>query len=71
VATPDAASFDTALSLLRGTPGVGSVAVTSTAIGGNSVMRVTYSGELSALASALRSRGWAVNEGQNALGISR
>ncbi|QZH75193.1 MAG: heavy-metal-associated domain-containing protein [Erythrobacter sp.] len=71
VATPDAASFDSALSLLRGTPGVGSVAVTSTAIGGNSVLRVTYSGELSALAATLRSRGWAVNEGQNALGISR
>ena len=71
VATPDAASYDTALSNLRGTPGVSGVAITSTAIGGNSVMRVTYSGELSALAGALRSRGWAVNEGQNALGISR
>ncbi|WP_340586846.1 heavy-metal-associated domain-containing protein [Erythrobacter alti] len=71
VATPDAASFDTALSLLRGTPGVSSVTVNSTAIGGASVLRVTYNGELSALAGALRSRGWAVNEGSNALGISR
>ena len=71
VATPDAASFDTALSLLRGTPGVSGVAVNSTAIGGASVLRVTYNGELSALAGALRSRGWAVNEGSNALGISR
>jgi len=71
VATPDAASFDTALSLLRGTPGVGGVSVTSTAIGGASVLSVTYTGELSALAGALRSRGWAVNEGSNALGISR
>ncbi len=71
VATPDAASFDTALSLLRGTPGVSGVSVTSTAIGGASVLRVTYTGELSALAEALRSRGWAVNEGSNALGISR
>jgi len=71
VATPDAASFDNALSLLRGTPGVGGVAVSSTAIGGASVLRVTYAGELAALAAALRSRGWAVNEGQNALGISR
>ncbi len=71
VATPDASSYDTALTNLRGTPGVASVAITSTAIGGNSVMRVTYAGDLSALASTLRSRGWAVNEGQNALGISR
>lgn len=71
VATPDAASFDNALSLLRGTPGVSGVAVNSTAIGGASVLRVTYAGELSALAAALRSRGWAVNEGANALGISR
>lgn len=71
VATPDAGSFDNALTLLRGTPGVSGVAVTSTAIGGASVLSVTYAGELSALAGALRSRGWAVNEGSNALGISR
>ncbi len=71
VATPDATSFDNALSLLRGTPGVSGVAVNSTAIGGASVLRVTYAGELSTLAGALRSRGWAVNEGSNALGISR
>ena len=71
VATPDAASFDTALTLLRGTAGVSGVSVTSTAIGGASVLNVTYSGELSALAGALRSGGWAVNEGSNALGISR
>lgn len=71
VATPDASSFDNGLSLLRATPGVSGVSVSSTAIGGNSVFRVTFAGELSALAAALRSRGWAVNEGQNALGISR
>ncbi|WP_234035207.1 heavy-metal-associated domain-containing protein [Aurantiacibacter sediminis] len=71
VATPDGNAFDNALTLLRGTPGVSSVAVGSTAIGGASVLRVTYNGELPALAAALRSRGWAVNEGENALGISR
>lgn len=71
VATPDAASFDGALSALRGTPGVSGVSVSSTAIGGASVLRVTYGGDLASLAAALRSRGWAVNEGQNALGISR
>ncbi|MCB2066591.1 MAG: heavy-metal-associated domain-containing protein [Erythrobacter sp.] len=71
VATPDGPSFDGALSNLRGTPGVSRVGVTSTAIGGASVLSVTYTGDLSALAAALRARGWAVNEGQNALGISR
>ncbi len=71
VATPDASSFDGALTLLRGTPGVTAVSVSSTAIGGASVLSVSYNGELSALAEALRSRGWAVNEGENALGISR
>ncbi len=71
VATPDAASFDGAISALRAVPGVSRVAVTSTAIGGASVISVTYSGDLSALAAALRQRGWAVNEGQGALGISR
>ncbi|MGB3165913.1 MAG: heavy-metal-associated domain-containing protein [Alteraurantiacibacter sp.] len=71
VATPDAASYDNALSLIRGTPGIRSAAWTSTAVGGNSVMRVTYAGELSALADTLRQRGWGVNVGTNALGISR
>ncbi|WP_242447386.1 heavy-metal-associated domain-containing protein [Aurantiacibacter aquimixticola] len=71
VATPTSESYDTAISLIRGTPGVLGATYTSTAVGGNSIIRVTYSGELSALAAALRSRGWAVNEGSNALGISR
>ena len=71
VATPDTAAYDNAIALLRGTPGITSAAYTSTAVGGNSVMRVTYNGELSALADALRARGWGVNVGTNALGISR
>ncbi|RIV87676.1 heavy-metal-associated domain-containing protein [Aurantiacibacter zhengii] len=71
VATPAASDFDGAISALRALPGVSRVSVRSTAIGGASVFDVTYAGELSALAAALRQRGWAVNEGQNALGISR
>jgi hypothetical protein len=71
VATPDGAAFDGALANLRGTPGVSRVGVSSTAIGGASVLQVTYAGDISALAAALRARGWAVNQGQNALGISR
>ena len=71
VATPAAADFDGAISALRAVPGVTRVTVRSTAIGGASVFDVTYAGDLSALAAALRQRGWAVNEGQGALGISR
>ncbi|WP_338240726.1 heavy-metal-associated domain-containing protein [Aurantiacibacter hainanensis] len=71
VATPAASDFDGALSALRAVPGVTRVTVRSTAIGGASVFDVTYAGDLSALAALLRQRGWAVNEGQNALGISR
>jgi hypothetical protein len=71
VATPDAASFDSALGSLRGTPGVRGVTISSTAIGGTSVVRVSFAGDLSALASALRARGWQVTQGGSALAISR
>ena len=71
VATPDAAAFDGAISSLRAVPGVSGVSISSTAIGGASVMNVTYSGEMSALAATLRQRGWAVTEGAGGLGISR
>ncbi len=71
VATPDAQAFDRALGAVRAVPAVGGVAVTSTAIGGSSVLRVSYSGDLAALAAALRARGWQVVEGNGALAISR
>ncbi|MEP1422053.1 MAG: heavy-metal-associated domain-containing protein [Erythrobacter sp.] len=70
-ATPDPMSFDANLSSVRQVPGIRGVSVTSTAMGGTSVMRVSFAGELSALAAELRSRGFAVNEGANALAISR
>ncbi len=69
--TPDAASFDAALGGVRGAPGVRGVAVTSTAMGGTSVMSVTYAGSISELAAALRSRGFNVSQGGNTLAISR
>ena len=40
-------------------------------IGGTSVLRVTFAGDLAALAEALRARGWQVTQGANALAISR
>jgi hypothetical protein len=71
VATPDGSSFDAALGSVRGAAGVRSVTVSSTAIGGTSVLRVTYLGDINGLAAALRSAGWQVNQGSSALGISR
>lgn len=71
VATPDAAAYDAALSAVRGTPGVRSAGVRSTAIGGTSVMTVGYSGSIGELAAALRGRGFNVSQGGAALSISR
>jgi hypothetical protein len=70
-ATPDAGTFDSALGAVRGTGGVRAVGVTSTAIGGTSVMAVTYAGSLEELAAALEARGFTVRRGANALAISR
>ncbi|MEM6475580.1 MAG: heavy-metal-associated domain-containing protein [Pseudomonadota bacterium] len=69
--TPDAGAFDSALSGVRGAPGVRSVAVTSTAMGGTSVMSVSFNGSVEQLAAALRGRGFNVRQGANALAISR
>ncbi len=69
--TPDAASFDAALGGVRGAPGVRGVAVTSTAMGGTSVMSVSFAGSIDQLASALRARGFNVSQGGNTLAISR
>jgi hypothetical protein len=71
VTTPDGPAVDAALASVRGAPGVRAVATSSIAIGGTSVMRVTFAGDLAALAEALRARGWQVEQGSNALAISR
>ena len=70
-ASPDAAAVDAALAAVRSAPGVQGAATTSLAMGGTSVMRVTASGEMSAIADALRARGWRVTVGANALSIRR
>ncbi len=69
--TPDAAAFDGALTGVRRLPGVRGVAVTSTAIGGTSVLVVNYTGTIDELAATLRSAGWRVTQGNNALAIAR
>jgi len=71
VATPDASSVDSALGSVRGAAGVRAVATSSIAIGGTSVFRVTYLGDINGLANALRAAGWTVNAGSNALAITR
>lgn len=70
-ATPDARSFDATLTGLRAVGGVRGLSVSSTAIGGVSVVQVNYAGSLQDLAAALRAAGWQVTVGNNALAISR
>lgn len=70
-ASPDAQAVDAALGAVRGAAGVKGAATSSIAIGGTSVMRVSYAGELSELAAALRARGWQVSVGSNSLSIRR
>lgn len=57
VNTPNPEAVDRAEAAIRGISGVKSVVTTSLALGGTSVMRVTYQGDPAALQSALSSRG--------------
>lgn len=70
-ATPDAAAFDAALAGVRGAGGVRNAGVRSTAIGGTSVLTVSFGGSIEELAAALRARGFIVRQGGSALAISR
>lgn len=70
-ASPDAKAVDAALAAVRGVPGVKGAATTSLAMGGTSVLRVSYAGGLDELAAALRSRGYTVAVGNGALSIRR
>jgi hypothetical protein len=70
-ASPDAGAVDAALGAVRSSPGVKGASTTSMAVGGTSIMRVTYEGDIDTLAAALRARGWRVTVGANALSIKR
>jgi len=70
-ASPDARAVDGALGAVRGVPRVKGAATTSLAMGGTSVMRVTFAGSLEELAAALRARGYSVVTGNGALSIRR
>ncbi len=67
--SPDVGAVDAAQGALRAIPGVQSATTSSLALGGVSVMRVTYSGDLEALVAALRAQGWKVTQGAGVLMI--
>ena len=70
--SPGAAAVASAEASLRGVPGVSSAITSSLALGGVSVMRVSFAGDLASLRAALEARGWQVSEGAgNTLRIQR
>ena len=69
--TPDVGAVGRGESSVRAIPGVASASTSSLALGGVSVMSVTYRGDIAALAQALRSQGWQVQQGAGTLRISR
>lgn len=69
--TPNSSAVTTIEAVLRGVPGVRSAATTSLALGGISVVRVGYAGNIDTLRAALEARGWQVIMGSGALRIFR
>jgi hypothetical protein len=69
--TPDAAAVDAGVGAVRRVDGVKEAVTTSLAIGGTSVMRVTFAGDIDALAAALRAQGWRVTQGAGALNLRK
>lgn len=69
--SPDVESVSATERSVGGIAGVQSAATTSLALGGTSVMRVSFRGDLAALKAALAARGFKVQEGGGQLRISR
>lgn len=69
--TPDVTSVGTGESAVRGIPGVRSAATSSLALGGTSVMQVSFDGPVDALRAGLQARGYTVNVNGNTLRITR
>lgn len=69
--TPTVAAVESTEAALRSVPGVRSAATSSLALGGVSVLRVTFDGDIAILSAALESRGWQVQQGDGALRIRR
>jgi hypothetical protein len=69
--TPNAGAVTSGEAAVRGIAGVQSAATTSLALGGVSVMRVAFSGDIAILRTALEARGWSVTEAGGGLRIRR
>ncbi|MFD1787192.1 heavy-metal-associated domain-containing protein [Sphingomonas floccifaciens] len=69
--TPSVGAVTNGEAAVRGIPGVSSAATASLALGGVSVMRVVYAGDIAGLRAALEARGWTVQEGGGTLRIRR
>lgn len=69
--SPDASAVGGVEGAVRGASGVQSASTTSLAIGGTSVMRVVYAGDLAGLQAALGARGLRVEESGGGLRVSR
>ena len=69
--TPDVGSVTSTESSVRSVPGVKSTDTTSLALGGISVMKVTFDGDISGLRLALSARGFRVEEGGGTLRIRK
>ena len=63
--TADVAALDAAQAALRAIPGVQSASVQSLALGGTSLLSLSYNGDLAALKVGLQARGWRL-EGEGA-----
>lgn len=71
VATPDAGAVQRAEISVSRVNGVTSAITTSLALGGTSMMQVTYVGDAASLQAALQAQGWTVQLSGNTLRISR
>ncbi len=69
--TPDVGSVSGTESTVRSVPGVKSVTTSSLALGGTSVMSVSFAGDAATLKLALEARGFKVSEGGGTLRIRR
>lgn len=69
--TPDVGAVSSVEASVRAASGVRSATTTSLALGGVSVMRVSFAGDLDALKAALSARGFRVQEGGGTLRITR
>src|SRR3546814_9354874 len=69
--TPDAGSVEQGDAALRSVPGVRSATTSSLALGGTSVMAVSYMGTVESLRAALSGRGWDGAASGNTLRLPR